>query len=285
MFNKITFRNVVNRYPVIIYCLIAFSITWGLKLLYVWYKGKFGIPLLNFSLLASFGPTISALVLVRVTEGIDGIVRIFRSLVDIRVGIGWILLAALYEPIIFGSITLGYWLFYGTFPTTVGISLIPDIGLYLGTFIVGLFMWGVSEEIGWRGWMLPKLQKKLSPLLASIVLAIVASLWHLKPNLLSDVFKSVEGPILYVYCPEIVERFVISIPFTMVITYIFNSTKGNLFLMLCFHSASNTSYFWIDGIFGVLKTDFFRISLTIMLVFIAIVFTYLLAKQSKKVIL
>jgi Na+/proline symporter len=53
--------------------------------------------------------------------------------------------------------------------------------------------------------------------------------------------------------------------------------------MLCYHSASNTSYFWIDGMFGVVGTDFFRISFLAILMILAVVFTVLLLKQRDKV--
>ena len=131
--------------------------------------------------------------------------------------------------------------------------------------------------------MLPKLQDGMSPLWASLVLAVIASLWHINPNLFSEILISKEGAYLYGFFPEIVERLFISIPFTMVITYIFNKTSGSLLLMMSFHSASNTSYFWIDGVFGIVKSDFFRISFTITLIIIAIVFTVMLIRQRKKV--
>lgn len=45
--------NLTNRFPVIIYCLLAFSLTWGSKLLYALVKARFGMPAFNFGLVAS----------------------------------------------------------------------------------------------------------------------------------------------------------------------------------------------------------------------------------------
>jgi membrane protease YdiL (CAAX protease family) len=192
-------------------------------------------------------------------------------------------LASLFEPVIFGSITLAYWLKYNGFPITQNISVIPEVASYTGTFTLGLFRWGLAEEIGWRGWMLPKLQGRLTPLTASLVLAVIASLWHINPVTVSDISVSRPAAYLYVFCPEIVERLLISIPFTMVITWIFNKTGGSLLLAMLFHSASNTSYFWIDEAFGIVKSDFFRISFSLALVILAIVFTTILMQQHKRV--
>ena len=283
MLSMSSYKNIINKFPVVLYCLTAFSITWGLKLIYFSVKSRYGMPLFNFGLISSFGPSISALILIYATEGKDGFKRIFKKLTDWNVGIKWILLATFFEPIMFGIITLGYWLVYGGFPVPDAFSVFLDVTSYTGTFIAGLFLWGLSEEIGWRGWMLPKLQGGMSPLSASLILAVIASLWHINPNLFSEILVSKEGAYLYGFFPEIVERLFISIPFTMVITYIFNKTSGSLLLMMSFHSASNTSYFWIDGVFGIVKSDFFRISFTITLIIIAIVFTVMLIRQRKKV--
>lgn len=38
---------------------------------------------------------------------------------------------------------------------------------------------GGMEEIGWRGLMQPELQKKLSPLISTLIVGVVWSLWHL----------------------------------------------------------------------------------------------------------
>ena len=272
------------KFPVISYCLLAFSITWGLKLLYTFYKSRYGLPVFNFSLIASFGPSIAALLLLYISEGTNGFKPIFRSVLNWRIGIGWILLASFFEPVIFWSITLAYGLAYNGFPLPQSISVIMEIASYIGTFALGLFRWGLAEEIGWRGWLLPKLQYRLAPLPASLILALIASLWHINPATISDVAVSKESAYLYVFCPEIVERLLISIPITMVITWIFNKTGGNLLLAILFHSASNTSYFWIDEVFGIVKTDFFRMSFSVALVIVAIVFTTLLLHRHKKVV-
>jgi uncharacterized protein len=275
--------SLVKKFPVIIYCLLVFSLTWGIKLLYARYKVRYGMPAFNFGLIASYGPSIAALMLIAFTEGKNGIHRTLKKLVDHRAGTGWILLASLFEPVLFLVITFACRIFYGEFPSSYdGISGSEILTLFT-TFLFGIFFWGLSEEIGWRGWMLPKLQGRWSPLMASLVLAVVASFWHLNPVSFHSSFVPQEGEYIYGYFPAIVERIIISIPFTLVITYIFNRTRGSLLLMMLFHSGSNTGYFWIDGIFGVVKEDFFRLAFTVALALIMVVFTILLIKQRNKV--
>lgn len=279
MVNENRKSSFVTRFPVIAFVLLTFSLTWGIKLLYAFCKSKYGIPAFNFGLLASFGPFFSAFLLIAVSEGKQGIIHTLRKMSSLRIGIKWILIAALFEPLMFLAITFGYWISYREFPSSIDFLFLPSIASYLLTFFAGLFRWGVSEEIGWRGWMLPKLQIKMSPIKASLVLALFASLWHLDPSNLSTIFVSRDCDYLFGFMPEIVERLIVTIPMTMVITYIYNRTGGNLLLMMIFHSASNTSYFWVNDIFGVVETDFFRLSFTIIVVCLFIIFSYLLFKQ------
>jgi hypothetical protein len=98
-------RALCCRYPVMAYCLLAFAITWGLKYSYALVKAGYGIPAFNFGLIAQYGPSLSAVFLIALTEGREGLRRTGQSLVNWRVGPLWILLAAGFEPVLFLSIT------------------------------------------------------------------------------------------------------------------------------------------------------------------------------------
>jgi len=273
-----------KKYPVLAYCFFTFLVTWGIKVLYASITMQYGMPAINFGLLASFGPFISAIFLIGTTEGKEGLGVIYRSMTVWRDNVGWIVLAALFEPILFFSITFVYRLYYGTFPeSTVG-ALFPSIISYIFTFVFGIIRWGLSEEIGWRGWMLPKLQEKFSTFNASLIMSVVITLWHIHPNSLPMIAVSKESEYLIGFFPEAVERLIISIPFILVMTYIYNKTNGSLLAMMLFHSASNTSYFWIDETFGVVKSDFFRISFLGAIIILTVVFSLLVIKQKKKAI-
>lgn len=273
----------IIRFPVISFCLLTFALTWGLKLLYAHFRIKYGMPFFNFGLVASFGPSISALIIIFAAEGTEGIVSTLRKLINWRIKTKWILISAFFEPAMFMVIVLIYWLAQFPFPESgTGFNVLTVV-LYAEMFVFGLLRWGLAEEIGWRGLMLPKLQMKIPPLQASLVLAVIICLWHLNPNHLSDAFLIKEGEYLYGFFPEILERLIITIPITMVITYIFNRTRGSLLPMIIYHSASNTSYFWVKDVFGIVSTDLFRISFLSLIVIIGIVFLILLLKQQNKV--
>lgn len=273
----------IQKYPVINYILLAFSITWGLKLLYANIKGDEQLPALNLALLASYGPSIAALTLVAITDGKTGIHRLVKSVLNWKVGWKWILIALLFEFIMFQVITIGYWIKYHEFPIIYGHPFYVSIFSFFGVFIPGIFFWGLSEEIGWRGWMFPKLQDKLSPFWASILLAVFTSLWHMDPSNLQEMFICSEGINLWGCYPPVVERLIISIPMVLVITYIYNNAQGSLLVMMIFHSSSNTSYFWTEEIFGIIYTTYFKLMFLVILGVLFIVFSILVINTPKKV--
>jgi membrane protease YdiL (CAAX protease family) len=49
---------------------------------------------------------------------------------------------------------------------------------YAGTFLLTLFFLGAQEEPGWRGFALPRLQERFSPVKATLVLGLIWGVWH-----------------------------------------------------------------------------------------------------------
>jgi membrane protease YdiL (CAAX protease family) len=273
--------RLVQKYPVTAYCLLAFLITWGSKYWYALVRTDGYLPPFNFSLIAQFGPSLAGVFLISLTEGVEGIRHTVKSMLNWHVKPGWILLAFGFEPMMFFSFTLLYWLKYGEFLNVSGATLASSIAAFGLTFVIGLFRWGLAEEIGWRGWMFPKLQSRMSPFMSSIALAVVMTLWHTHPSLLSEIAVSREGAYLSGYFPETIERLIITIPITLVQTFIFINTQGSLLLMMIYHSASNTSYFFIAETFGIVETDFFKKAFLTVMVIIGVVFSILVMKQEK----
>ncbi len=276
-------RALCLTYPVSAYCLIAFAITWGLKYSYAVTVSAFGMPAFNFSLIAQYGPSLSAVALIALTEGPEGLRRTGQSLLNWRVGTRWLLLAAGFEPVMFLAITLLCWTQQGGLPSMSAPSFLAALVSYCATFVIGMVRWGLAEEIGWRGWMFPKLQSRMSPLRASLVLAVVTTLWHIHPLSLPEIGLSKEGAYLIGAYPEFVERLIISVPIVLVITFIYNNVRGSLFVMMLFHSASNTSYFWISDTFGGVQSDCFRTGFLAVLLVLALVFSIVVARQKEVV--
>ena len=115
---------------------------------------------------------------------------------------------------------------------------------------------GLGEEIGWRGFLLPRLQLRFTIIICSIILAIINSLWHLRTT---DIMILLTGDLpgfWNSFLPEMGLRILISVPVIFVIVYLFNKTKGSLVIMILYHGASNASYEWIKEITNIKDPSF-----------------------------
>ena len=88
----------------------------------------------------------------------------------------------------------------------------------------------LGEEIGWRGYALPRLQAGRSALSASLLLAPIWALWHL-PLWLTG--KPTSTPTFYA-------AFVVSaIALSVILTWVYNSTGGSLLMVVLLHATMN----------------------------------------------
>jgi membrane protease YdiL (CAAX protease family) len=95
-----------------------------------------------------------------------------------------------------------------------------------------LIIVGIGEEVGWRGWLLPQLQKRFSPLSSSLILGLVWGAWHF-PLFVIGAYPG--GP------ESIVVYLVIGPIFATLFTWLFNRTRGALLPAICLHTAVNNS--------------------------------------------
>ena len=107
-------------------------------------------------------------------------------------------------------------------------SVLPEIApILITTLIISL-----GEELGWRGYVLPRLQVRLNALQASVILGVLWGLWHF-PGFLIGTGVPLETPFLVIM--------LWIIPFTILITWVYNST-GSIVAAIVMHTAANFSF-------------------------------------------
>ncbi len=106
-----------------------------------------------------------------------------------------------------------------------------------------------GEEIGWRGYILPRLQTKYSAMISSLIIGIIWGLWHI-PKFLAPGNASPFGLFMV---KAIAESFLY--------TWLYNNTKGSLLLVTLFHAAGNTA-----GVFLPVTTTFTGINPTTLII-------------------
>jgi uncharacterized protein len=119
------------------------------------------------------GPTVSAFLVLAITSGKPGVLRLLRSYVHWRVGVQWYLVTLIGIPVL---MLLAYVVVPGGLADFVapGWSFVP---FYLSQFAFTLFIpprGPLLEEGGWRGFALPRLQRLHGPLVGTLILG---ALW------------------------------------------------------------------------------------------------------------
>jgi uncharacterized protein len=119
---------------------------------------------------------------------------------------------------------------------------VPVFGLnFLVGYIAILLLGGpLGEEPGWRGFALPRLQKRYGPLVGSLVLGVFWGLWHLPAFFLIPGYNGAGSGFVGIMSAFV--PFVIAIMALAVIyTWVSNNARSSLLMVILFHASFNTS--------------------------------------------
>lgn len=170
-------KHIVSN-PVTAFILITFIFSWTLWLLMILSeKGllPFRFPV-NFA--GSFGPAAGALVVTAVINGRKGLSDILKSLFRLKTS-GWMYLVSFLLLIIAVYILVSGIVFFIE-PAFMKYDTLPGFSEMIVYFMVIAAAGGpLGEEIGWRGFLLPRLLRKNNPFKASLVISFIWLFWHL----------------------------------------------------------------------------------------------------------
>jgi membrane protease YdiL (CAAX protease family) len=219
----------LRRHPLLAFFVLAYAITWPGWWLEV-AGSRFG------ALLGYFGPAIAAILVAAVIGGRKGLGELLARLFRWRMPFRWYLVAVLLPvgsvlvavaiPILAGNAT------YYAEPRLLS-PLLPELGLVLLFGSLYGVVVAAGEELGWRGYALPKLLQRHNALVASILVGIFWGLWHL--------------PVSYLFgsgSPSLVDSILygLGIDFASVIyTWLFRHTRGSVLIACLFHSVYDVS--------------------------------------------
>jgi len=166
--------NWIARHDLLLYFILAYVLSWA-----IW-----PLVILNpeSSPLVPFGPLIAAVIVALLAGGLRELRALLGQLLRWRVRPIWYVVALL-GPFVLAAVTAALTVATGApapSPEAYADWLGIAVALLSTIIIVGLF-----EEVGWRGFALPRLQQRLDALWAALVLGVIWALWHL-PELISD---------------------------------------------------------------------------------------------------
>jgi membrane protease YdiL (CAAX protease family) len=245
-------QGLLVRYPLISFFVLAYAFSWIVWAPWVLGKDGAGLLPINFSQAATgylnaaailAGPTIAAFIMTATTEGRTGVRRLLGRYVLWRVGLRWYLFALLGVPLI---MLLGTMVYSMDLPNLGALGGPSYLLSYLATFALVVVLGGpLFEEIGWRGFALPRMEPLHGPLLASLILGVLWALWHLPEFLVpSWAASSGGGGILGITMFTIT-----AVTFNIVITWVFNNTQTSVLLAILVHASIDAFTFPLGEIF------------------------------------
>ena len=178
-------------------------------------------------LLGTFAPGLVALALTERTEGHAATRGLLRQIFRWRVGARWYVFAIGYIPAIKLSVALVHRVATGAWP---GFGQEP---WYFMAAAIAISTWAqAGEEIGWRGYALPRLSERFGLAPASVILGIIWACWHLPFFFIpaSDTF----GQSFPLYLLQVTAL-------SVAMAWLYWRTDGSLLLVMLLHAAVNNT--------------------------------------------
>jgi membrane protease YdiL (CAAX protease family) len=227
-------EGLIARYPLVFFFLLSFVFTWG----YFWLiLAPLNLPGSLIGL-GGFGPAASAFLVLAISSGKPGVLRLLRSIVHWRVGVQWYLVALLGIPVL-------NLLAYLVVPGTLADIVAPDSSLpllYLSEMAFSLTL-GVAplwEEIGWRGFAQSRIQRLHGPVVGTLILGALWGLWHL-PFFYGPLAQTGPDATFVSASIALVEFSIGLIGLSVVMTWVFNNSGGSVLLAILIHAAFDSS--------------------------------------------
>jgi membrane protease YdiL (CAAX protease family) len=216
--------NLLRKYPLTSFFTLALAVTWLAFIPY--YYSTDGIPWFTF------GPMVAGFTMAAVTGGLKQVKSLLAATFRWKVNPIWYVAAiglpfasqyfsVLLNPL-FGSAAPAW----GNIPPVM--EIIPMVALLL------VFSGPVGEEIGWRGFVLPRLLEKYSALSASLILGSVWAIWHLPLILVNDF--TAHGALMPVIA-------------AILFTWISQNAKGSVLLAILMHASYQNSVRYLGKVF------------------------------------
>lgn len=217
---------------------LAYLISWTIWLpLYGHIFGLTNLPTLPYHHgIGGLGPLIASFLTTWIYSKQVGVKQLINKCLQIRPFA--YLTVALLSPFILALIATIINFFVDKIPINLSGLLtckeFPNFDL-LTFFIYNLVLFGFGEEVGWRGFALPRLQDKFNALASSTILTLFWVLWHwplffYRPGYTSMDFAGIFGWVFSLFTGSIL------------LTWLFNSSRASILICAIFHSTIDIAF-------------------------------------------
>ena len=238
--------DLLRRQPLISFFVIAFAWTWAFVIVFLI---LFPLPdIIVRTTPGDFGPLIAALVMSAVLAGRAGVVQLLKRMVQWRVGLVWYAFAFIGIPLLYIASIAAVPGALASFKAPE----LPTVLLYPAFYIVLLAIGGpLTEEPGWRGFALSRLQQRWGPLVGTVILGLMWAAWHL-PNYFRPDWAAVNGGLSF---SGIAVFAAAAVSMSTILTWAFNHTRGSVLIAILIHASLNFSQGLTGDLFPAAKNN------------------------------
>lgn len=229
-------RDFVRRHSTVAFFVLAYALAWvdwipmALAGRYVGTdsKGPTHFPGLLAPLIAAFAVRVVGSGWVGARDLLARMVSVPRRCIVVWLGIA--------SPVLLFAVALLVGAAAGAPPPKLA-----DFGLFngvphagpLGVALIVIGWNGFGEEVGWRGFALPQLQEKRSPLVAAVLLGLVWAAWHVPMLFILETYRGLEPVVLGVmFTLGIVSG-------SIVLGWLYNRSGGSILAVALWHGTYN----------------------------------------------
>jgi uncharacterized protein len=206
---------------------LSYALTWGAFITVARWVPADTVAGYALVLFGAYTPGIVALLLSAKAKGRSGVGDLLRRIALVDAPLRLYVLALTYIAVVKLTAAILHRLFTGAWPLfgTESLALIPVAILFSTPFQAG-------EEIGWRGFALPRLADRFGLRMASLLLGIIWATWHLPQFYIAGADTYHQS--FVVWAPQVVAM-------SVALAWVYAKSGGSLLLVMLMHSAINNS--------------------------------------------
>ena len=237
--------NLITRFPLAAFFALAIALGGGV----VWLVTQGLLPA-GMTVGAAISASLAGVLMTALVDGRAGLKQLFRQLRIRQVSAGYWVFAFLYlvPAVLLGALANplfnGDRLALGNFQPAF--AIVP-------MYILFFFIAGLGQELGWTGFLIPRLQSRYSALTAAVMRAVLVGIWNLPLLLYSrldpQAFPSIPygSWIAQIGFPAALAVMLVMflLPWSIFFTWMYNNTGGNLLLVAILHGSEIWLPYWM----------------------------------------
>lgn len=228
----------MNKSSILVFVLIAYGISWICWLpivkfipLNLFESSTFVILLLITGI---YSPTISAILSSAIIGGWLAVKTLIKKYILWRIEVVWYIAAILFFPLVYSLSVFAYRISNGS----IGLINYGALSIIPVLVFISIFLGPLGEELGWRGFVLPYLERKYGFIKGSIVIGVIWTFWH-APLFWAKSGTAISGQPVTFQSVAVYLFFITGSSF--IFTWLYINTNGSVLIAILLHLSMNTS--------------------------------------------